>query len=341
MCVSRTVTTASCLVLAGDIGGTKTDLGLFAGSGLPDSLLRIQRYYNRDVAGVEELIASFLADVSETPSICCLGVAGPVFDNRVQMTNLGWRLDGAALRHRFGFETILVNDMEAMAAGILLLGPEAMHPLNPGRPVADGVLGVLALGTGLGQAYVVPQGQDDGIFPSEGGHASFAPRTSEQIALLQWMLDQQDHVSVEQVCSGTGLPALYAYFCERAVASGQMQADPAACGWQTPRIVEAGLQASPVPPARAALEMLVDILAAEAANLALKVLATRGIVIGGGLAGRLVSLMVPDCFMGIFCRGTYQRLLADIPVHVVQHQHVGLLGAAARGVRAYCGSSRR
>ena len=325
------------LLLAGDIGATKTLLGLYRVAGFPDSLVHLHRYVNRDFPDLESIIATFLATTGQYPCTCCLGVAGPVFSNRVRMTNLPWSIDGDRLRKRFGFRRVrVINDMEATAAGALLLKSGDLHTLNAGRTTPRGTLGILALGTGLGEAYVVRAQDPELILASEGGHGSFAPTNQEQIDLLTWLLPTEKHVSVEKVCSGQGVGRLYAFQRSRQAALSRSASFPPPSADQTPAIVQAALDNGKDPEslmARAALRMLLDILAAEAANVALKLLTTGGIFIGGGLMARLLPLVERDRFLQYFCRGVYSPLLGVIPVQIITNSRTALLGAAAMAHR--------
>ncbi len=316
-------------VLAGDIGGTKTTLALFGSAG---DLLREKTYQNNLFSSLQEVISTFLGDLDGMVVQACFGVAGPVHDNRVRMTNLDWAIDGRKLADHFAIDRVmLVNDLVATTAGAVLLPAESLVTINVGRPVAGGTIGVLAPGTGLGQSFAIPINNRLHPFPSEGGHCSFAPRNQEQIELLEFMLKKRPHVSVEQVCSGMAIPDLYAYVttcCPEPEWINKMLAET---DDQTPIIVNAANESltggAACEPAVKTLQLFVEILAAEAANLALKVLATGGIYLGGGMPPRMLSFFDQKRFMRIFCRGVYREMLADIPVHIVRDPKTALIGA--------------
>ncbi|XCN71966.1 MAG: glucokinase [Candidatus Electrothrix aestuarii] len=334
------------IILAGDIGATKTVLALYDSSrvvsnSIEDGLLAESTLRNTDFPSFSKALSAFLAKQQAQPEQACFGVAGPIQDNKVNMTNLDWNLNGADLAAEFGMkEVLLVNDLVATASGALHLPQENLVALNPGKVVKNASVGVLAVGTGLGQSFVppMPMGQRRQAFPTEGGHSSFAPRNQEQIELLQYLLSpleeepQPPHVSVEQVCSGMALPALYAFQLTRCqepewMREKRLDAEPAAL---TPLIVEAAnaaLDGTPCEPALRAVQLLLDILAAEAANLALKVLATGGIFLGGGMVPRLLAHIDAKHFMEIFSRGVYREMLGDIPVHIIMEPKTALLGA--------------
>ncbi len=316
-------------VLAGDIGGTKTVLALYdpAGTALVET-----GYTNNNFSSLQEVLADFLAGHSPAPVRGCLGVAGPVHNNRVQMTNLDWFMDGQELAEQFGLEQmLLVNDLVATTAGALQLPPESLVTINRGQTDPQGIIGVLAPGTGLGQSFVLPEDGGRLPFPSEGGHSSFAPRNEQQIELLRFLLKQRPHVSVEQVCSGMAIPDLFAFAARNWPKPDWIQQQLTATDDQTPVIVQAANTAlqggKSCEPAVQAIRLFVDILAAEAANLALKVLATGGVYIGGGMPPRLLNFFDQDRFMDIFCRGVYNDMLAAMPIHIIRDSKTALIGA--------------
>ncbi|MCW5201534.1 glucokinase [Desulfobulbus sp. US4] len=360
----------SSLILAGDIGATKTVLALCdtrdtnaeRNNSAQDDWLAEKTFRNKEFSGLSDIITSFLAGQEEKPVRACFGAAGPVHENRVRMTNLAWNLDGPALAAQFGMdEVLLVNDLVATTAGAMLLPKDSLITLNQGRPEAGGSIGVLAVGTGLGQSFAVPMNNRFQPFPTEGGHVSFAPRNKEQIELLQFMLSRlkqqrrqneqspcqnvNPHVSVEQVCSGMALPDLYAFQLTRCsepewMREKRLATDPDALSPLIVASANAALNAAagptdvngvpgvlPCEPAVEAVRLLLDILAAEAANFTLKVLATGGIFLGGGMLPRLLAHIDQGRFMEIFCRGVYRDMLADIPVHIITDPNTALIGA--------------
>ena len=267
-------------------------------------------------------------------------MAGPVIDQAVTLTNLDWSLDAGQLASRHRLRQVwLINDLVATALGVTLLEPGDLHPLNPGTPRPGAVRAVLAPGTGLGEAFLVPGAGGDEPLPTEGGHASFAPRNREQIDLLAHLLAHQGHVAVEQVCSGLAIPTLFDFMARRCPPPAWLETELAAAGDRTPVIARAALQALDGGPACETavrtLRLFADILADEAANLVLKTLAFGGLFIGGGLAPRLLPFLRSDAFLAVFARGTYRELLATLPVQVILNPQTALLGAAAYG-RSRC-----
>lgn len=325
------------LILAGDIGATKTNLALFERVSFPGGALRERKYKNREYCGITNIVASFLREVREKPTLACLGVAGPIRNNRVRMTNLDWLIDGRQLARRLKMENIiLINDLVATAMGAPLLGEDELFPVNAGKKDPMGNIGVVAPGTGLGEAFLLRKNNRLLPVASEGGHADFAPRNRQQLALLDFLWKREQHVSVEKVCSGIGLPNIYAFL----VASSPGSEDPAvsrtARTERTPLIVQTALAALEAGNKShiclRTLSVFFDILAAESANVALKVLTTGGIYIGGGLCPRMLPVLATDRFMDFFVRGVYREMLADIPVYIILNAKTALLGAAACGI---------
>jgi len=324
------------LLLAGDLGATKTTLALYdaaAWSGVP---LRQHTFQNRAFADFTSLLDTFLAAEQSAPTAVCLGVAGPVVANTVTMTNLNWTIAAVDLQTRFGIERVdLINDLVATAQGALHVGPTDLHCLNRGEKQDGAALAVLAPGSGLGEAFLLPHNGTYFAYPSEGGHVSFAPRNEEQIDLLTFMRQQHDHISVEQVCSGLAIPCLMTFLATREPMPDWLQAELQQAADRTPVIVQAAIMAvrgeRSCEIAVHTLNLFLDILADEAANLVLKTLALGGVFLGGGLAPRLLPLLDPHRFMAVFARGTYRNMLARIPVQVIVNPQAALLGAAAYG----------
>lgn len=329
------------LLLAGDIGATKTTLALYTAAILHQEGAAPQRqetFQNRAFTRFDDMLAVFLGAGGPLPPYACIGIAGPVLDNRVDMTNLNWRLDAQALQQRHGFASVcLINDLVATAMAIPGLGGPDLSTINHGLPPRSGALAVLAPGTGLGQAFLIPL--EDGFLPcpSEGGHTTFAPRNAEQLELLAFMRQRQAHVSVEQVCSGLAVPNLFAFISTRHPVPEWLQREVEQAEDPTPVIVEAARRAvAGKRVCRVAvhtMQLLCDILADEAANLALKTLALGGVYLGGGLAPRLRPFLQAERFMAIFTREERSAMLAHIPVHIILNPQAALRGACAYALR--------
>ncbi|MGD9787989.1 MAG: glucokinase [Sulfuricellaceae bacterium] len=301
-------------VLAGDVGGTKTLLLLAESSADGMRTLAERRFENRDYPDFSSLLRQFLDQAPWPPDAACFAIAGPVAGNRADMTNLPWLIDGVALTAELGFSVRLVNDFEAVGYGIDVLGPDDLETLQEGEPQRQGVRAVLGAGTGLGEGFMVWQGEGYKVFPSEGSHADFAPADEKQDRLLHCLRKKYGHVSWERVVSGPGLADIYGCL-------GGDAAEPA-------HIADAAQNGSDARAAEA-LELFVAAYGAEAGNLALKLLPRGGVYVAGGIAPQILPTLKEGGFLDAFrAKGRFAGLLASIPVHVVKNPKVGLLGAA-------------
>jgi glucokinase len=341
------------MILAGDIGGTKTTLALFDWTIERVDAVREQTFANADYAALEEILEEFLSPEAERPAepetqegsqaersgppappvldIACFGVAGPVVENACRTTNLPWVVDGATLSKRFSIpRVLLVNDLEATAHGLLVLRPDELETLNAGSPPrSKGAMALIAAGTGLGEAILFWDGQTYRPRPSEGGHCSFAPTSDLEIELLRYLRTQHTHVSYERVLSGMGLQAIYEFLRDTKRNEPTWLAEKLKVADPPVLIAEAGLKRQ-AEIAVQALDMFATIYGAEAGNLALKALALDGVYVGGGIAPKLLAKLKDGTFMKAFTnKGRYKKLLSAIPVHVITNPKAALLGAAA------------
>jgi glucokinase len=327
-------------LLAGDIGASKTSLALYdAAAAGPLAPLAATTVPNGSAPSLEDIIECFLQEQRIRPRFACLGVAGPVIDNRVRMTNLNWTLDGRVLQQQFGLERItLINDLVATAMGTIHLPADRLHTINSGQPDPVGAVAVIAPGTGLGEAFLIRRHQHIYPYPSEGGHCTFAPTGEQQIRLLRFLAEKQGHVSTEEVCSGRAIPRLYRFLrTERPAVPALPAPLPGADRDPTQTIITEALAALERDEdehnlAAATLKLFCSILAAEAANLVLKVLATGGLFIGGGIPPRILPFLHSPTFMSVFSRGVYEEMLCTVPVHVILEPQTALIGAAAYGI---------
>lgn len=328
------------LLLVADVGGTKTDLAVLDVAGGPRASVAAGRLPSSAYPSLEALLASFV-EQQQVAGIthASIAVAGPVAKGRAVLTNLAWEPTEQGLAQALGLKRVrILNDLEAIASAIPELLPEDADVLLPGTAAPDGAIAVVAPGTGLGEAFLAHDGMRFRAFPSEGGHCDFGPIDAEQVDLLQWCGRRFDHVSYERVCSGIGLPNLHAFLCEtgRAASSASVIAALAAASDRTPIICEQALLAEPDPACAAAVALFVRILAQESGNLALRVLATGGVFLAGGLGRRLRRLLDPAVFSDAFRRkGRLGEMLAGVPVSLVTADRVALLGAAARGLEDF------
>jgi glucokinase len=323
------------MILAGDIGGTKTALALFTPEAGPRRPLAQANFPSGDYAALEDIVRAFLSGRNERVARASFGVAGPVVEGRVQVTNLPWVVDTQTLSHALGGVPVrLLNDLEAIAYAISSLEPSDLETLNEGQPESHGPLAVIAPGTGLGEAFLLWDGTRYRPHASEGGHADFAPTTQTEVELLSYLLPHFDHVSYERVCSGMGLPNVYAYLKDsgRLAEPDWLREQLASEHDPTPIIVQAALE-SRSELCVETLELFISILGSEAGNLALKVLATGGVYLAGGIPPRILSRLKKPAFMQSFTRkGRFSYLLARIPVHVILNLEVALLGVACHGL---------
>lgn len=326
--------------LAGDLGGTKTILALYAATVQGYALVREQRFANSGYGDFAGVVADFLHGSPEHPEIAAFGVAGPITEGRVRMTNLGWLIDQGTLRQQFQFaEVLLLNDLVAVAESVSILAPEDLLVVNAGTQAPQGSMAVLAPGTGLGEAYLCWNGTDYTAFPSEGGHADFAPTSELEQGLLSFLRAEHGHVSYEMVCSGKGIPNIYRYLTEGAgmKVPAQLQEALAAATDITPVLMGQALKKEGEA-ARLTLEIFFSVLAAEAGNMALKFLSTGGLYLGGGMLPRLLSAFAPTIFMERFAgKGRMAGILSAIPVKIITTDRAGLNGAALAAFRATTG----
>ena len=316
------------MLLAGDIGGTTSRLGVFQkGATRPSALFR-RTYATPNHHDVDSLLAAFMRDAGlEAAAIdaVCLGVAGPVVDGRATLTNVPWRIDVGELTAHLGRPRVaVVNDLHATAAAMPSLLPEELQTLQTGEVDTRGPLAVIAAGTGLGEATVHQVGGRWYPLSSEAGHADFAPRTEEQVQLWRALRDCFGRATVEHVVSGPGLVVLHRLAHETRCAV----VDVARAGDVAAETVAAALNGR-CPACARALGIFIDAYGAEAGNMALRALPTAGLFIAGGIAPKLLPVLADGRFMHAFLdKAPMESVVARVPVHVVLHPYVGLLGAA-------------
>lgn len=298
------------MILAGDIGGTKTTLALCDDDG------RIEREATEksaDWASLEQIVDKFAPGHVRA---ACFGVAGPVVDGVAKITNLPWTIATTSLANRLHAKVSLINDLQATAYGMLVLPASGFATLQAGTHGPNGTIAVIAPGTGLGEALLWHDGARYHALPSEGGHADFAPGTDDEILLLRYLRGLYgDHVSYERVLSGHGISDLYGFTSERT------GADPA-------QVSESALHHTD-PHAVRALAMFVELLGAEAGNLALRGMATGGIVIGGGIPPKILPALKSDSFLArLHSKGRFSDWTRALTVRVALEPRAALLGAA-------------
>jgi glucokinase len=321
-------------LLAGDIGGTKTALAII------DRRLGARFFVEKAVfpsssyASLAEMVAEFLKGKEYRLARASVGVAGPVIDGRALVTNLPWVIDSQEMGRQLGIPFRLLNDLEAIAHAVPSLAAGDVETLNPGLSEGRGALAVIAPGTGLGEAFLMWDGKRYHPFPSEGGHAGFGPEDALQIDLLAYLQKRFGHVSWERVCSGIGLPNLYDFLRDsgRCPEPDWLKAQLAVAADPAP-IIGLAAEQGKAEIAVATMDLFAAILASEAGNLALKVLATGGVYLGGGIPPRILPVLKKDFFLKTFQdKGRFSRMLAGIPVHVILNPEAALIGAASHGL---------
>jgi glucokinase len=323
------------MLLAGDIGGTKTVLALCSDETGPHHCIKQARYISAEFDSLTDIIADFIGRFDIQPSLACFGVAGPVHGNRVQVTNLPWHIDGRAVSKALhGVPVYLLNDLEAIANAIPILEPEDVEILKPGEAEPEGPIAVVAPGTGLGEAFLFWDGRRYRAIASEGGHTDFAPATALELELLSFLLPRLGHVSYERVCSGIGIPNLYAFLHEtgKYPQPAWLAEELAMAKDPTPVIVRAA-QAGKAPICEATLDLFLSILGSEAGNMVLQVLATGGVYLAGGIPPRILTQLRGDTFLRAFTRkGRFSDLLGRVQIAVITDAQSALHGAANYGL---------
>lgn len=330
------------MILAGDVGGTKTQLGIFSADRGPRQPLLEAQFQNGGYADFESIIAEFFARAGAAGLglqniSACIGVAGPVIGGQSNITNLPWVIGEIQLREAFAFTAVkLINDLEAVAGVIPFLEPADLLTLNEGHPGPRGNIAVIAPGTGLGEAFLIWDGSRYHARASEGGHTDFAPTGALQMSMLRVLQQQGRHVSWESVCSGTGLLRIYEFLRDHAsgeepawLAENLNQAQD-----RTPVILAAAMdQDNPCELCVKTLDLFTSMLGAEAGNLALKVMATGGVYLAGGIPRRILPFLRKGPFMEAFRhKGRMTDLTSRMPVYVIFHAAAALMGAAACGL---------
>jgi glucokinase len=319
-------------IVAGDIGGTNTRIALYRADS-PVNLVKIRErvYPSEEHDGLESILRHFLEhSAEERIPRACFGIAGPVIDQVCEATNLPWRVSAAEIKESFDFDAVyLLNDLEANAWGIEVLPEKDLFELSPGRGKINGNRCIISAGTGLGEAGLYWDGREYQPFPSEGGHTDFSPRTDLEFKLFEWLAAQFGHVSWERLVSGPGLENIYRFLLQH---QGEPEPD-----WLehrsddddfAPAISDAALTGSD-PVASEALDLFITLYAREAGNQALKLMATGGVFLGGGIAPKLLPRIKQGDFLAAFHdKGRMQPLMESMPVHIILNEMTALMGAA-------------
>ncbi len=331
------------MLLAGDIGGTKTILAVYTVEHGPRTPIVEETFPSDDYHSLEAMVRQFLQQNHLDPDEirhARFGIAGPVIGGRAKVTNLPWVVDEDEMEASLELQSVrLFNDLEAIAVGVPFLEPEDVLVINEGNAVPHGSMGVIAPGTGLGEAYLTWNGERYEAFASEGGHVDFGPTNDLETELLIFLRKRFGRVSYERVCSGIGVPNIYDFLKESEYAQELAEVreqlknaeDPTPIIFNVAKTSELNCKLC-----KKTVEMFVSILGAEAGNLALKIMATGGIYLAGGIPPRIIDLLQQDEFFAAFVnKGRMADMLRNIPVQVILNKKVALLGAACHGLQAF------
>jgi glucokinase len=323
------------IVLAGDVGGTHARLALVELDGRGARVARDGRYRSRDYPGLTPIVRRFYEEVGSRPDRACFGIACPVVGDDCITPNLPWTINARKLAVEIVIpRTTIINDFVAVGYGIELLGPSDLATLQEGSPTLQAPIALIGAGTGLGQGFLLWDGDHYRVLASEGEHGDFAPSGELQSGLLEFLRQQFGRVSWERLVSGPGIANIYQYLLASAVAPEQTavhdemeKEDPTAV------IIRHGLARTDCL-SQQALDLFCEIFGAQAGNLALTFVSTGGVYLAGGIAPRIVERLKQGQFLTAFRnKGRMSELLSRIPVHVVMNPNVAVLGAAAVAAR--------
>jgi glucokinase len=317
------------MILAGDIGGTKTYLALFDENNNRLKKNREARFENRKFPDLDSIIEEFLKGENEKPRVACLGLAGPIVDGNCSLTNLGWRVETGRLEKQFD-KVYLINDLVAMACAVPCLEDKDVAVLQSGLQSIEGRISVVAAGTGLGHAFLIPTGNEKYYaVDSEGGHADFAPRNKLETELLFFLQKKFTRVSVERVVSGPGVIHIFEFVKEHFYSGVSEDWQK---GLQNEELVAEIIRCAVEKKSEICektLSLFVELYGALAGNLALQFLAKGGVYLGGGIVPRILPLLEQGSFMQAFLeKGRFKSFLTQIPVKVILNDRSALLGAA-------------
>ncbi len=316
------------IVLAGDIGGTKANMSLckFTANGM--EVVKEKRYVSKDHVSFTDIISDFIAGLPN-PQKVCLSVAGPVIDGKVKFTNLSWQIDRNEISQTLGGSPVaILNDLEATAYGLAALKPEELHTLHQGTNETPGNIGILAAGTGLGEAGLFFDGSRYHPFATEGGHCDYAPRTKQDLGILYFLQARHEHVSWERLLSGNGIVTIWEYLTQMEnkpkpawIVEAMETTDPAA-------VISNAAREAKCSTCVEAIKLFDRFLAIEAANMILKFKATGGLYLAGGIAPKIIQMLDPKTWKEIFeSSGRMKHLLNTVSVHVMLNEKAPMLGS--------------
>ena len=318
------------MILAGDVGGTKVHLALYDFTNGKLAHKRENRFPAKEYGGLEAIVKEFLG--SDQASAACFGVPGPVRDGRLRLTNLPWTLDSRELSASLGIQHVfLINDLEANGYGIAELQPDQIYTLSEGDPSQIGNRALIAAGTGLGEGLLTWNGRLHIPYPSEGGHADYAPRNEDEIDLLRYLKQKYNgRISWERVISGMGMTNIFEFLRDvRGMEVSRDLAEKIEVAHDGNAVITEMALAGKSEICEKTMDMFVSAYGAEAGNLALKILSVGGLYIGGGIAPRILEKLKDGTFMKAFAdKGRLSQLLINMPVRVILESRAAVLGAA-------------
>jgi glucokinase len=322
---------SECLILAGDIGGTKTNLTLFKFEN--DHLIPVNEahFLNADFNGLDEILSSFMENLPD-PDIICFGVAGPVISGHAKLSNLKWEIDSEELSGLFKKKIYIINDLEATAYGLAMLSEKEITIIHKGKQHVPGNAAVIAPGTGLGEAGLYWDGKYFHPFATEGGHSDFAPRSMFDFELFLYLQKQFGHVSWERLISGPGIIHIYQFLINELKRKESVWLKERFLNGVDAAIISQNVQKCNV--CKETMEIFIRYLAFESANLVLKHNATGGLFIGGGIAPYILDLFESNNYKTYFCQsGRLNDLIEKVTVSVILNTKAALSGAAWYGMR--------
>lgn len=325
-------------LLAGDIGATKSSLGLFDLKASRRNPIESGTFINQQFQSFQEILTKFTSQLDQNFSSMCLGVAGPVIDDRVSFSNINWSINQKELSDSYSLNNIwLINDLQASAEGIELLKESELKAIWKVAAPISGNKAVIAPGTGLGEGYLIFDGQEFSSHPSEGGNSDFAPRNDRQFQLYEYMKNKGHHLSVEKVCSGSAIPDLFKFLqtSEDYSAQSELIEELSRADNFPENLFQLALES----PKKCgicndSLNLFLEILGAEMSNFALKIGARGGVYLGGGITPKIPKAFERKVFLdAYFDKGRYREYLEGIPIWLILNEHSPLIGAANYGYK--------
>ena len=319
------------IVLAGDLGGTKINIALYQPGENSFSVLRQQSFHSKDYTSLTDVIKQFAGN-DKIPGTICIAVAGPVIDGKVKITNLPWELDSSKISNELNTQVVFINDLEANAFGLAALKKDELLNLCEGSEEQKGNIGIIAPGTGLGEAGLYWDGRYYHPFATEGGHSAFAGRTTLDVELYNWLSKQYKYICWEHVVSGMGIHNIFRFLTEekKNEIPGWLEKeleteDPSA-------VISENAIAGKSEVCVQAMELFVRYLATESSSLVLKYKATGGLFLSGGIPPKILPLLQKEKWQQLFFESDrMEKLLQQTPVNVILNEKTPLLGAAYYG----------